>query len=137
MIKKKFISILISNYNKEKFIKNSIKSAINQKYNNFEIVLFDDASTDKSLLKIKKFKKIKLIKNKFKIKKHPALSQLNGIINAFKKSRGSIICLLDSDDKFSIYKLREINSLFKKKNINFLVNLPYKKKKKFVVKKKK
>ena len=136
MIKNKFISILISNYNKERFIKNSVKSAINQKYNNFEVVLFDDASTDKSLLKIKNFKKIQLIKNKFKIKKHPALSQLNGIISAFKKSRGSLICLLDSDDKFSTLKLEEVNSLFTKKKINFLANLPYNKKKKFIIKKK-
>ena len=68
MIKKKLISILISNYNKEKFIKSSIKSAFKQKYNNFEVILFDDASTDYSLLKIKHFKKIKLIKNKYKKK---------------------------------------------------------------------
>ena len=136
MIKKKFISILISNYNKEKFIKNSIKSVLNQKYNNFEVILFDDASTDNSLLKIRNFKKVKLIKNKFKINKYPALSQLGGIIKAFKKSKGSLICLLDSDDKFSSFKLIEVNNFFKKKNINFLVNLPYIKKNKFTVKNK-
>ena len=136
MIKKKLISILISNYNKEKFIKSSIKSAFKQKYNNFEVILFDDASTDKSLLKIKHFKKIKLIKNKYKIKKNSALSQLNGIIRAFKKSKGSVICLLDSDDKFSTFKLNEVSNLFEKKNIDFLTNFPNIKKKKFIIKNK-
>ena len=57
MKKKSFISILISNYNKDKFLENCLKSIYKQKYNNFEIILFDDNSTDKSLKIIRKFKK--------------------------------------------------------------------------------
>ena len=53
-----FISILITNYNKSKFLKKSILSVKNQKYNNYEIIIFDDNSDDNSLEIIKKFKKL-------------------------------------------------------------------------------
>ena len=62
----KLISILITNYNKEKFITKTINSCLVQNYKNLEILVFDDCSTDNSLLKIKKFKNIKIFKNKKK-----------------------------------------------------------------------
>ena len=70
-MKKNFISILMTNFNKEKFLKNSLKSVLNQSYSNYEIILFDDASTDNSVEIIKKYKKIKLILNKTKKKNRP------------------------------------------------------------------
>ncbi len=66
MIKKPLVSILITNYNKEKYLKQNLKSCLKQSYKNKEIIFFDDCSEDKSLLLIKKFKKIKLIVNKKK-----------------------------------------------------------------------
>ena len=66
------ISVLITNYNKSKFIKRSLKSVISNRYKNYEIILFDDASTDNSLKILKQFKNIKLITNKKKINKSPA-----------------------------------------------------------------
>ena len=70
-MKNNHISVLITNYNKSKFLKNSLKSVLNQKYKNFEVIIFDDVSTDNSVKIIKKFKKIKLIINKlFEINKY-------------------------------------------------------------------
>ncbi len=111
-MKNEFISILITNFNKEKFLKKSLKSACNQNYKNFEIILFDDCSNDNSLNIIKKFKKIKLIKNRRKYSQYAPINQINGLYTAFKKSRGSIICLLDGDDYFKLNKLKEINNYF-------------------------
>ena len=70
-----FISILITNYNKSKFLKKSLDSLKKQNYKNFEIIIFDDCSTDNSLKIIKKFKKINLITNKKKFIS-PALIKL-------------------------------------------------------------
>ena len=53
--KKNFVSILITNYNKEKFLKKSIKSCLKQNFKNKEIIIFDDCSDDKT----------KLLKNKY------------------------------------------------------------------------
>ena len=122
--KKSLISIIITNYNKGKFLKKSLESALSQNYTNFEIILFDDCSTDDSLEIINKFKKIKLIKNKKKKFSSGPLNQINGILKAYKKSKGDLICLLDSDDKFTKLKLSKIHKFFTKNpNKKFVVNL--------------
>ena len=56
MNKNKF-SIVIPVYNAEPYIEQCIKSILEQKYNNIEIIVVDDGSTDKSIEKIKKFEK--------------------------------------------------------------------------------
>ena len=57
-MRKNFISILITNYNKEKFLKKSLKSISNQTFKNYEVILYDDCSSDNSLKIIRKFKKV-------------------------------------------------------------------------------
>ena len=68
MKKDNFISILISNYNKEKYLNKCLFSTIKQNYKNYEILIYDDKSTDNSVSIIKNFKKVKLTKNKSKKK---------------------------------------------------------------------
>lgn len=127
------ISILITNYNKYKYLNKSLSYATSQNYNNYEVILFDDYSTDQSIDLIKKYKKIKLIKNKKeKIPSAPLLNQNNAIVEAFKASRGDLICLMDADDVFFKKKLYYINNFFlKNKNKNFVVNEPESKNIKF------
>ena len=59
MVKKNLISVLITNYNKSRFLTKSLKYICNQDFEDYEIILYDDASTDDSIKIIKKFKKIK------------------------------------------------------------------------------
>ena len=135
-MKKNSISILITNHNKNIFLNKNLKKSLDQNYKNFEVILYDDRSTDGSIETIQKFKKINLIKNK-KNYIHPPINQLEGIIKAFKKSKGKIICLMDSDDYFGKKKLEFINDYFnenKKKNILF--DIPFSKKKHFFPKQK-
>ena len=135
-----FVSVLITNYNKGKFLKDSIKSVLNQTYINKEVLLFDDCSKDDSLKILSKYKNIKIIKNKNKKYKSGPLNQIYGLERLFKLSKGKIIYLLDSDDMFKKSKLSEINKLFKKNNkINFLQDTPFyaNERKKFTLKKKK
>ena len=47
------ISIVIPCYNSEKYIDECITSCVNQSYNNTEIIVFDNESSDKSAEKIK------------------------------------------------------------------------------------
>ena len=53
----KKISVLIANYNNQKYIHECIKSLTDQTYDNLEIIVFDDCSSDESILEINKFKK--------------------------------------------------------------------------------
>ena len=138
-MRKNFVSILITNYNKSVYLKKAIDSCVNQNFENKEILVFDDCSDDDSLNILKKYKKIKIIKNKKKKFKSGPLNQIYGLIQLFKISKGSIIFLLDSDDIFKKNKIFEITKIFEKnKKIDFIQDTPFKSltKKKMTLKKK-
>ena len=61
----KSVSILLPVYNGEKFITQAINSIFDNSYQNFEIVLIDDGSTDNTVPLVNKFKddRIHLFKN--------------------------------------------------------------------------
>ncbi len=134
-------SILISSFNKGKYLKKCITSCLNQKEKNFEVILFDNYSTDNTSVILNNFKKKIRIFKKKRISNFPALNQIDLIQNAFKKSKGQIICLLDADDYFDKKKLITLKKIFsKRKKIDIIFDLPTKiyslYKKKFVNKKK-
>jgi glycosyltransferase involved in cell wall biosynthesis len=124
-MKKKSISILITNYNKAKFLNQTLKSVSKQNFKNYEIIIYDDYSSDNSINIIKKYKKVKLIKNSSKKNKSSPINQLHGIINIFKICKGDLICLLDADDNFFKNKLLNIDNFFKKnKSLNCVYDMP-------------
>ena len=56
------VSIILTNYNKGKYLKKSIESVLNQTYQNFELIIVDDASTDGSDKIIKNYINLKNVK---------------------------------------------------------------------------
>ena len=56
-------SVVIANYNNEKYIEKCINSLKSQTYDDVEIIFFDDNSSDNSLNVIKNFPNIKIIEN--------------------------------------------------------------------------
>jgi glycosyltransferase involved in cell wall biosynthesis len=134
-------SILISSFNKAKYLNKCINSCIKQREKDYEIILFDNYSTDNTSKVLKKFKhKVKFFKKR-RISKSPALNQLDLIKHAFNKSKGDLICLLDADDYFNDKKLLILKKIFsEKKKLNTVFDLPIKiyasHRKKFVDKKK-
>ncbi len=126
-MKKNYASILITNYNKERHIRNTVDSCLKQNFKKKEILVFDDCSSDRSLKILESYnKKIKLIKNKKKKFIHGPLNQINGLVQLFKKSKGEIIFLLDGDDTFKENKLSFILNLFlKNKNLDFIQDTPF------------
>ena len=124
-MKNNLISVLITNYNKSKFLHKSLSSVTSQDYKRYEIILYDDCSSDNSIKIINNFKKINLIKNKKRKEHSSALNQINGLKKAYLKSKGNIICLMDSDDYFKREKLKKINEYFElHKEKKILYNLP-------------
>lgn len=93
---KPVVSIVIINYNKEKYLEECIKSCINQTLQNIEIIIVDDASTDNSIEIIKYFANIDLRINVVakKINQGMFMGRKSGV----NISRGKYIIFLDSDD---------------------------------------
>ena len=110
MLNPPLVSILMNCYNSEKFIETAIKSVLTQDYTNWELIVWDDASTDNTVNRIKKFndKRIKLFTNQ----NHCGLGKSR--ISAIKKLNGSLITILDSDDSYHINKIIKQVEIFQK-----------------------
>lgn len=100
---KPLISVVIPVYNGQQFIGRALESVLSQSYSNIEILVIDDASEDKTIRKVKKYKdkRIELIRNVLNC--GPAASRNIGL----KKSRGKLIAFLDADDVWHPYKLEK------------------------------
>ena len=89
------ISVVVPIYNVEKYLEKCIKSILNQTYNNLEIILVNDGSTDNCLNICKKFEKID--KRIFVInKENGGLSEARNY--GIDKATGKYITFVDSDD---------------------------------------
>jgi len=90
------ISVLMSVKNGEDYLEESIKSILNQSYKNFEFLICDDGSTDKSLAICNKFAekdvRVKVISN---VQTIGLTKSLNKLIEV---SNGEIIARQDADD---------------------------------------
>lgn len=102
-------SIVIPLYNKKKYITRTIKSVLNQTYQDFEIIIVDDGSTDKSLSELKKFDddRIHIVKQK---NSGVAATRNRGIAEA----QYDLIAFLDADDEWLPDYLITIYSLITK-----------------------
>lgn len=111
------VSIITPVYNAERFINETVQSIIEQKYENFELLLIDDYSTDHSLAIMNSFaevdSRIKVLQTPFN--SGAAVARNVGLENA----RGQYVAFVDSDDKWKKNKLKEQIEAMKKNNYNF------------------
>jgi glycosyltransferase involved in cell wall biosynthesis len=96
------VSVIIPTHNRAEFLRSAITSVLNQTFQDFEIVIIDDASKDHTQEVITNFNdaRIKVIRNQFS--KGDAGTRNIGIIN----SNGEYIALLDDDDEWLPEKLK-------------------------------
>jgi glycosyltransferase involved in cell wall biosynthesis len=104
------VSVLVVNYNYAEYIGEAIESVLGQTYQNFELVICDDGSTDNSCEVIGNYvqgdPRVKLIRKKNG-------GQPSAMNAAYRGSGGDIICLLDSDDAFFRQKLETVVEVFR------------------------
>ena len=106
------VSIITPVYNHEKFIGDTINSIINQTYQNWEMLIVDDCSTDESWEIMqewaKKDNRIKIFKNE----------ENKGLIPNWKflidNSKGEYIAFLEGDDIFCPENLKKKMEIFEK-----------------------
>ncbi len=106
------ISIITPNYNYGNYINKTIKSIINQNYDNIEYVIVDDGSTDNSVEVIKSFqtnKSIELI-----LIEQPNKGQSAALNAALKHVTGDVIGWINSDDQYCADVFKSIANIFMK-----------------------
>ena len=87
------VSVVIDNYNYERFLRRSIDSALGQTYSPVEVVVVDDASTDGSAAVISSYGAALVPVLKARNAGHGAAFN-----SGFQASRGEIVLFLDADD---------------------------------------
>lgn len=106
------VSIIMPSYNTAQYITETIQSVINQTYQNWELIIVDDCSTDDTDIVVGRIKdpRIKYIKNE---KNSGAAISRN---RALRTANGRWVAFLDSDDLWKPEKLeRQIRFMLKKK----------------------
>lgn len=110
------VSIIMPSYNSERFIESAIQSVVNQTYENWELIIVDDCSSDRTQENVKKFlwnKKIKIIPLSDNV--GPAIARNCAI----KEAKGRYIAFLDSDDQWYSEKLEKQLEFMRRENIAF------------------
>lgn len=114
-MKKNLVSIITPMYNSEKFIESTIKSVIEQTYQDWEMIIVDDCSTDNSPDIVKSYveqdERIKYIRNKSNL----GVSSARNL--ALENANGQFLAFLDSDDIWTSTKLET--------QINFMIQNDY------------
>ncbi|MFD2564607.1 glycosyltransferase family 2 protein [Aquimarina rubra] len=102
-------SIIIPLYNKEKHIANTIQSALDQIFTDYELIIINDGSTDGSEKIVKRFNDNRI---------HYFYTENTGVSNTrnlgIEKSNGKLIAFLDADDFWYPNHLEILSRLFKK-----------------------
>jgi len=119
----------MTTFNHDKFLKDSINSIINQSYDNWQLVLVDNGSTDNTKYIIKKIKNKKI--KKLFLKKN--IGRTNSINYGLKYCKGHYIAILDSDDLAHSKRLELQLDHFNKNKELYLLGTDYN----FIGKKKK
>ena len=109
------ISIIIPTFNRLQYLKKAIDSVLKQTYQNFELIIIDDGSTDCTLDFLIKFKDKRL---SFYPKTNSGVSASRNL--GIKKSKYNIIAFLDSDDIWLPKKLAKQIHFFEK-NPNYKI----------------
>ena len=110
------VSIIMNCYNGEKYLEDSLKSIISQTYQNWELIFWDNLSTDKSRKIFEKYKDKRF--KYFLAEKHSDLYEARNL--AIKKISGDFIAFLDTDDVWFKDKLSKQIQLFSDETVGLV-----------------
>lgn len=113
------VSIIVPLYNAEVYLENCINSILKQSFDNFEVLLINDGSTDESWKICEKFKKAD--------KRIRIFSQKNSGVSAarnlgLKNAIGEYITFLDSDDYWGVDFLKNLMDVLSSKVFDWIIS---------------
>ena len=116
MNKDPLVSIIVNCFNGEKYLDQSLKSVLEQTYKNWEIIFWDNISTDKSKKIFEKYSDERF--KYFKSNQHCILYHARN--QAIKEAKGDLIAFLDTDDIWLNDKLQKQVKLFSDERVGLV-----------------
>jgi glycosyltransferase involved in cell wall biosynthesis len=121
-----FFSIILPTYNRVNFLEASINSVIDQTFENWELIVVDDGSTDNTKELVESFEmKDSRVNYFYQKNSERCIARNSGI----EKAKGEFICFLDSDDWYEEKHLQGIHEFVSQSEVkqaffytNFKVN---------------
>ena len=120
-MEKPLISILMNCYNGEEFLHDSITSVLNQTYENWELVFWDNKSNDGSEKDFKSYSDKRL--KYYLSKDHSELGEARR--RAYKHLKGDFVAVLDTDDIWYPSKLEKQVSCFNDPDVGIVISNAY------------
>ena len=119
-----FLSVLMTVYNREKFIAEAIESVLYSTYKHLELIIVDDCSTDRSVEIAKNYenkdRRIKVYINTNNLGQFPNRNKAAGL------AKGEYLLYVDSDDKINIDGIETVvNAMLKFPDCSFGMYWPY------------
>ena len=121
LINNALVSIVINCYNGEKYLRQSIYSVLDQSYQNFELIFWDNKSTDQSKNIIQSYQDKRI--RYFYSQKHTTLYQARNL--SLKECKGDFVCFLDVDDYFLKNKIAKQLSYFNDQKVGVVYSNYY------------
>jgi len=110
------VSIIINCFNGDKYLQEALQSVLNQSYKNWEIVFWDNQSSDNSANIFKSYKDERF--KYFYSKKHTSLYKARNC--AIEKTKGELLAFIDTDDLWDQNKLELQVPFFKNSEVTLV-----------------
>lgn len=110
------ISVIIPTYNAEKYISETIQSVISQTFKDWELIIVDDGSSDRSSNLIKELSETEPRIN-YLYQENAGVSKARN--KGLEKASGDIIALLDADDLWHENKLEIVSEIFDRNEVDW------------------
>lgn len=109
-------SVIVPLYNKAGYVRKALESIVNQSFQDYEVIIVDDGSTDNSRYVMEKF--FEHIDDRWIDDRLTMICQPNSGVsvarnNGVAKSKGEYVCFLDADDWWKTNFLEEMDRLIK------------------------
>lgn len=117
MVNRPFVSVIIPNYNHARYLDQRIQTVLNQTYQNFELIILDDCSTDNSLEVIAKYRDNCHISHIVVNEKNSG-STFKQWDKGINLAKGDVIWIAESDDYCELNMLEElVNAMTKHSDV--------------------
>jgi len=112
MLELPLVTVIVPNYNHEKYLEHRLESILNQTYSNYEVILMDDCSTDNSLSILNKYKNHEKVTTCIFNESNTGNTFIQWA-KGIQIAKGELIWIAETDDYCDAYFLEKLVQPFK------------------------